>query len=189
MAAEIQTPAVEQNLAELYIQAELLAPVPATTDMALIPESPTPAAALVDIPGPSAPSEIDSSVPELNDEVNIDELQKELAEPAEKRQKRSRSGSRQCKQYVVKFKGNNCRQWDGKPIVVDADWIEELYNKSELFPGRVIELDWPDPKDGKNVSWSCVIVNVPVQEQADVPVQKQAGELSGEHASCSCSYS
>ena len=78
--------------------------------------------------------------------------------------------------------------------------MEELYNRSELFPGRIIELDWPDPKGHKNVSWRCMVVSVPapgceqtstppVEEQPSQPNQKsgpllqeQAGATSQEQA-------
>ena len=48
----------------------------------------------------------------------------------------------QCKEYIGRFKGNNSKLWDGKDIVLDADWVEEIYSKEELCPGRIVKLPW-----------------------------------------------
>lgn len=196
--AEETHPAVEQSIAELFIQAELLSPQLPTNVAGLLEQgttSPFPAPADLErtLPGdvsllkkPSvaaadtdnnncAPS-TSSSKPELP-QPNLDEAKDaQKVEAPVKRQKRSRhKRSRpRCEQYVIKFKGNDSKVWDGKPIAVDADWIEEKYSKSELFPGRVIDLDWPDPKSKTNVSWRCVVDSLPEGETLSDEVEESS---------------
>lgn len=69
----------------------------------------------------------------------------------------------QCAEYVVKFKGNNSARWDGKEISVDAEWLEELYEKEELHPGCVVKLPWESNVKGSSTSvdWRAVIIQVP----------------------------
>jgi len=70
------------------------------------------------------------------------------------------SNSKLCTEYIVRFKGNQSAKWDGKEIVVDGDWLQEMYPKEELCPGRIVQLPWEDKK-GKNVDWRVMIVSVP----------------------------
>lgn len=74
-----------------------------------------------------------------------------------------KSKAKEIKEYAVKFKGNNSEKWDGKVISVDAEWLEELYGKQELCPGRIVELPW-EGKDGTSVGWRVMIVSLPDEE-------------------------
>ena len=97
------------------------------------------------IPAPAAkPSVIGTDQPERS---------------ARKRRKPGTPATVKCPDYVVKFKGNGSQQWDGKEITVDTEWLEELYDKHELFPGRVVELPWE--KNGRAIGWKGVIVGMP----------------------------
>ena len=82
-----------------------------------------------------------------------------------RRRPRQGCGSKQaCKEYVLRFKGNQSVRWDGKEIVLDGDWLEELYDKAELCPGRIVKLPW-EGKNGKSVDWKVMIVSVPTSTE------------------------
>ena len=49
----------------------------------------------------------------------------------------------------VEFINNNSKQWDGKQIWLESEWIEELYSLEELTPGATLTLPWPG-RGGKN---------------------------------------
>ena len=46
------------------------------------------------------------------------------------------------KQYVVHFKGNSLKRWEGKQIWIDAAILDELYQPSELIHGQPISVPW-----------------------------------------------
>ena len=50
--------------------------------------------------------------------------------------------------YCVRYQNNSSKRWDGKMIWLDAEWLEELYNPSELVPGLEVKLPWAT-KGGK----------------------------------------
>lgn len=77
-----------------------------------------------------------------------------------KRLPRRRTKAKRSAEYAVKFSGNDSERWDGKVISIDAEWLEELYPKAELGPGRIVELPW-EGRDGKNVGWRAIIMEVP----------------------------
>ena len=54
--------------------------------------------------------------------------------------------------YVVKYVNNNSQKWDGREIVVDGDWLEELYPTSAFVAGNALSLPW----EGKE--WNVVLV-------------------------------
>lgn len=103
-------------------------------------------------------SKSESATPELQNTVT------DSGPIASKRQKRSGKSTtaKAQKEYTIKFKGNSSGRWDGKVIAVDAEWLEELYSKEELGPGRIIELPW-EGNDGKTVDWRAMIVTLPDQ--------------------------
>lgn len=84
-----------------------------------------------------------------------------VIQPAKKHQTRSTRSTTgghsqtQRRDYIVRFKGNNSRRWDGKDIIFDGEWLEETYSKEKLCPGRVLEI----PYHGKG--WRVVIMSVP----------------------------
>ena len=83
--------------------------------------------------------------------------------PLKKRQKRSKSAKKrklECRDYIIEFKGNNSKQWDGKKIPVDGEWIEELLKSSFLFPGRMLELPWKG-NQGEMISRKAVLISLP----------------------------
>ena len=95
--------------------------------------------------------------------VAVPHEQPSSAKPIVKKKHLTRSravAQTQCKEYIGRFKGNNSKLWDGKDIVLDADWVEEKYSKEELFPGRIVKLPW-EGKDGQSVHWRMMIVSVP----------------------------
>ena len=149
-------PPVEATVAELYLRAELsegLSPA-AQSGNALDPPD-------------SAECTVDSVVPE--EEFDCHSKSSSPAKPSSpaKRPRRSVTNTAPANEYTVRFKGNCSKRWDGKDIVVDGEWLEELYNKEELCPGRVIELPW-EGKDGKSVGWRVVIVGIPAPEQVNL---------------------
>ena len=153
---------------EIYIESELLAESGVTSDLAaslLSPSSDRPSAPLpppepTSSPPPSTSplsSQHHGSPPQVQslNEVNP-------ASPPKKRQRRTRNKQAVCTSnvYVVKFKGNGSKKWDGKDITVDAEWLEELYKKSELCPGRIVEIPFSG-KGGTTIGWRVMIVGVP----------------------------
>ena len=44
-------------------------------------------------------------------------------------------GEGSSQQYIVCFKGNNSKRWDGKEVWLDTKVLDELYDSSELFDG------------------------------------------------------
>ncbi len=60
---------------------------------------------------------------------------------------------------MVQFEGNSSKKWDGKQFTVDGDWLEEVYNKLELCPGRIIDLDYGE-------TWRAMIVSVPAASKS-----------------------
>lgn len=77
--------------------------------------------------------------------------------------RRPRSGTkRSAAEYAIKFSGNDSERWDGKVISIDAEWLEELYPKTELGPGRIVELPW-EGRDGKDVGWRAIVMQVPTK--------------------------
>ncbi len=106
---------------------------------------------------PSAPNKLDAPDAPIKPDAP-DALNKPLNKPdARKRQKRTGHRQEHRQDYVVQFKGNSSKKWDGKQITVDGDWLEEVYNKLELCPGRIIDLDYGE-SDG---NWRAMIVSVP----------------------------
>lgn len=67
----------------------------------------------------------------------------------------SSRGSR--KTYLVRFEGNNSKKWDGHDVELDGEWLESLYDVSELqIPGKHLSLPWPGK--GRQIRhWNAVI--------------------------------
>lgn len=60
------------------------------------------------------------------------------------------------KKYTVKYEGNSSKRWDGREIVLDGNWLETLYQPSELVPGKIFSLPWMTK--GGTQHWSAVVV-------------------------------
>ena len=69
------------------------------------------------------------------------------------------------KKYCVRYEGNNSRKWDGREIMLDGNWLEELYEPSQILPGMPVRLPWPK-KHGGIEYWLGVIVEPAVIEPA-----------------------
>ena len=153
----LQTTSGQQSPAEIPATFPAATASPATEVTELQTTSPptTEPASLAD--------ELQTTSPEFQTTTSSPNLEPQVAtvSPPRKRIKRlgGRSQEAKCRDYVVRFKGNDSRQWDGKEITVDTEWLEDLYSKSELCPGRVVELPWE--KNGQSIGWKGVIVSVP----------------------------
>lgn len=66
------------------------------------------------------------------------------------------SGSPPAAMVCVKFIDNDSKQWDGKIIAVEADWIQDLYPEEKLEKGKVVSLPWKHR--GTTKYWKAVIV-------------------------------
>ena len=162
---------VEDTVANFYIQVELLSGSDAEQQETATQQLPAP-----DLQPESEEPERDSVSPDKNTSVgttnNTDtqtvvkakrslSVVKETPTSRKTRSSGRRGGSsKQCTEYVVRFKGNQSAKWDGKEIVVDGDWLEELYAKDELCTGRIVQLPW-ESKKGKSVDWKVMIVSAP----------------------------
>ena len=83
----------------------------------------------------------------------------------------------QKKKYCIRYTGNSSKRWDGKEIWVDGEWVEELYNPSELTDGKQIRLPWKG-KQGRITYWEAVIVSTdkpkpPVTPECEKPSKKK----------------
>jgi len=47
-----------------------------------------------------------------------------------------------ARQYCVRYEGNSSKWWDGREILLDGEWLESLYEPSELVPGKELSLPW-----------------------------------------------
>ncbi len=157
----------DPELAEQYIRAELSqALTPLQIQMQIPIEQEQNSA--VDPTLSPAPQQNQSS-----DELTAS--QSDSATAPQKMQKRPRQprgkvcSRAECMEYGVRFKGNNSSAWDGKKISVDAEWIEDIYDKSELCPGRILELPYPG-KDGKTIYWRVLIVSIPISGTSNVSI-------------------
>ncbi len=59
--------------------------------------------------------------------------------------------------YSVRYEGNNSKRWDGKEILIDGEWLEDLYNPEDLVVGKEVLLPWAG-KRGKVVEWKGILV-------------------------------
>jgi hypothetical protein len=70
--------------------------------------------------------------------------------------------------YTVRYEGNNSKRWDGREILLDGEWLESLYPKEDLTPGKIVNLPW-QTKGGVKV-WTAVLVKP--DTEAAVPKTK-----------------
>ena len=47
----------------------------------------------------------------------------------------STSADSQSRSYIVRYEGNSSKKWDGREIVMDGNWLEQLYKPPELIAG------------------------------------------------------
>ena len=59
--------------------------------------------------------------------------------------------------YCIRYEGNSSKRWDGKEILLDAEWMEGLYSESELVAGKKLSLPWQG-KGGRVTYWRAVLV-------------------------------
>ncbi len=39
---------------------------------------------------------------------------------------------------LLRYQGNNSKRWDGKEIIIDGVWLEDLYNPEDLVVGKEV---------------------------------------------------
>ena len=101
---------------------------------------------------------------EMNTEVNNNcETSLEEGQESNKRSQRT-PGSREKAattevntSYCIRYENNASKRWDGKELLVDKSWLDELYPASEIYPGKQIQLPWTG-KRGKTVLWNAVVI-------------------------------
>ena len=42
--------------------------------------------------------------------------------------------------YCIRYENNASTRWDGKELLVDKSWLDELYPASEIYAGKQIQL-------------------------------------------------
>ncbi len=164
-----EAPSNLQTLAEIYIQEELQAGAGPAIDPPEASNSPAAKSPTL-APAHQQPptSSLLQALASAESTTSPDALVPAVSPEGRKRQTRSgrksgRKSYKECREYVVRFKGNNSKQWDGKTIPVDGEWLEELHDVNDLFPGRMVELPWRGT-DGKNVSWKAVLLSLPAAD-------------------------
>ena len=75
------------------------------------------------------------------------------------------NGSRK---YSVRYEGNASKRWDGREILLDADWLETLYQPSQLVEGKVLSLPWRG-KGGRIVHWRAILIPSTPSRSAPIP--------------------
>ena len=58
--------------------------------------------------------------------------------------------------YCVRYKGNTSKRWDGREILLDAEWLESLYDPLELIVGKKVRLPWR--AKGGIQHWNAVVI-------------------------------
>ena len=60
--------------------------------------------------------------------------------------------------YCIRYEGNGSKRWDGREILIDEIWMEDIYDPSELtVAGKELRLPW---KSKKSVTyWNAVLVD------------------------------
>ena len=59
--------------------------------------------------------------------------------------------------YCIRYENNASKRWDGKELLVDKDWLDEL--DPDIYTGKQIQLPWTGKK-GKTVLWNAVVVEL-----------------------------
>ena len=67
------------------------------------------------------------------------------------------------RRYCVRFEGNRSKKWDGRQIMLESEWLESLYSRDDLCPGKIVELPWEE-KGAGCVKWKAVIVDLAAGE-------------------------
>ena len=80
--------------------------------------------------------------------------------------------------YSVQYTKNNSKRWDGRVIDVDADWLELLYKKEELVPGKEVQLPWQGKKSSSVQQWNAVVVD---SEASATPSKEVTCKLIGKN--------
>ena len=57
--------------------------------------------------------------------------------------------------YCIRYENNASKRWDGKELLVDKDWLDDLYPEG-IYPGKQLQLPWTGKK-GKTVMWNAVV--------------------------------
>ncbi len=59
--------------------------------------------------------------------------------------------------YSVGYEGTNSKRWDGKEILIDGEWPEDLYNPEDSVVGKEVLLPWAGKRD-KVEEWKGILV-------------------------------
>ena len=58
----------------------------------------------------------------------------------------------------MQYENNGSKRWDVRVLYIDGEWLESLYQPSELSIGSKVQLPW-SRKEGKIPYWNGVIVD------------------------------
>ena len=70
----------------------------------------------------------------------------------------SSEGNQKVTKYLVQYENNGSKRWDGRVLYIDGEWLESLYQPSELGIGSKVKLPWSG-KGGKITYWNGAIVD------------------------------
>jgi len=106
--------------------------------------------------------------------------QTEASKPETKpqRQRRRQTGaakSARPKSYCIRYENNGSEKWDGSEILLGTKYMESLYDKNELVPGKAVELPWET--NGETEIWKGVIVELS-SKKPDTPGKLAITELT-----------
>ena len=96
--------------------------------------------------------------------------------------------------YCIRYENNGSKRWDGKELLVDKDWVDELY--VDVYPGKRIQLPWTGKK-GKTVMWNAVVIentHQPSPKKQQLEDKKPAKQKQSkkptkkEKGNCMCDY-
>ena len=68
--------------------------------------------------------------------------------------------------YYIQYENNNSKRWDGKVIQLEGEWLESLYQREELLPGKKVVLPWQGKSGSPIQHWNGVVVAPPTPSTA-----------------------
>ena len=95
-----------------------------------------------------------------------------------KRMARKRGGKQEATKknnVCLRYEGNNSKQWDGKIISVEREWIKEATGNDDLAPGKHLTIPWPI-KGGGIEEWKAIVVEESLsnKQKKESSVKKKA---------------
>ena len=85
-----------------------------------------------------------SSCPDISPAVDVVEKLDADISPAVDVVEKLGAPSATCKlpsnKYRIRYEGNSSKRWDCREILLDADWLESLYEPGELIAGKQVSL-------------------------------------------------